>query len=63
MAKKGINVPAETGARGIPPGLGSNFPKGKKKGIVSPSEMGDKGMPKSSYPGGRGNVPVIFGGD
>lgn len=62
MKKKGINVPAESGNRGIPPGVGSSFPKGKKRGIVVPSEMNGKGMPKNSYPGGR-NVPVIFGGN
>lgn len=58
MKKRGIEVPAERGQKGIPPGLGSSFPKGKKRGIVSPSELGDKGMPKSSYPGGRGPSPL-----
>lgn len=58
MKKKGINVPAESGNRGIPPGVGSAFPKGKKRGIVVPAEMGDQGKPKSSYPGGRGPSPL-----
>lgn len=61
MKKRGIEVPSEKGAKGIPPGVGSKFPK-KNRGIVSPSEMGNKGMPKSSYPG-SGRVPVIFGGE
>lgn len=60
--KRGIVVPSTQGNKGIPPGVGSSFPKGKKRGIVIPSEMNGKGMPKSSYPGGR-SVPVIFGGD
>ena len=51
MAKKGsFNIPSEKGNKGIPPGLGSKFPK-KRSGITVPSEHGDKGMPKSSYPG------------
>lgn len=49
--KKGISVPSEVGGKGIPPGLGSRFPK-KNSGINSPAEFGGKGMPKSSYPGG-----------
>lgn len=62
MKKRGINVPSTQGNKGIPPGVGSHFPKGKKRGIVSPSEMGQKGMPQSNPSGGR-NVPVIFGGE
>ncbi len=62
MKKKGVVVPSEKGAKGVPPGLGSSFPKGKKRGIVSPSELGQKGMPQSNPPGSR-SVPVIFGGD
>jgi hypothetical protein len=62
MKKRGIVVPSQEGQRGIPPGVGSSFPKGKKRGIVIPSELGNQGKPKSSYPGGR-SVPVIFGGD
>lgn len=51
MSKKGIVVPSEKGARGIPPGVGSKFPKGKNRGIVVPATMGDMGKPRSSYPG------------
>lgn len=64
MAKKkgGLNCPATFGSKGIPPGVGARFPKGKRSGVEVPSEMGDQGKPKSSYPGSR-SVPVIFGGD
>lgn len=49
MSKKFV-VPNETGARGIPPGVGSS--KLPKKGIVSPNELGKKGKPgKAGFPG------------
>ena len=52
-----IVVPMETGMKGIPPGLKTNFP-GKNRGIVVPSEQGNKGMPVSNPPGGRGPAPL-----
>jgi len=56
MKKRGIVVPSEKGQRGIPPGLGSSFPKGKKKGINVPSEFGNAGKPVSNPPGSRSAV-------
>lgn len=62
MKKRGIVVPSTEGQKGVPPGMGSHFPKGKKRGVVVPSEMGQQGKPQSNPPGSR-SVPTIFGGD
>lgn len=51
MSQKKIVSPNETGAKGIPPGVGSsNGPK--KSGVVSPNEYGKRGKPgKAGFPG------------
>lgn len=50
MSKKFI-VPSETGAKGIPKGVGSS--KAPRGGFVVPSEVGKKGKPgKAGFPGG-----------
>lgn len=46
---KSIRVPAETGRKGLPPGVGSS--KAPKRGFVVPSEIGSRGKPhKRGFP-------------
>lgn len=50
MSKKFVS-PNETGAKGIPPGVGGGKKPGK--GVISPNEYGKKGRPgKAGFPGG-----------
>lgn len=51
MSKGKIVSPAETGARGIPKGVGAS--KAPKSGVISPAQYGKKGKPgKAGFPGG-----------
>lgn len=51
MSKKFVS-PAESGKRGIPPGVGSS--KAPKKGVISPNQYGKQGKPgKAGFPGGK----------